>query len=279
LGQLQPAIPVIHVNYPDDPQDVVVPPADVTHCPAQDSDDGGCAINALDGTIDNTFDASASIDPNSASNGDTVVYQWQIFYPSIFGDKVLYSSSGITGYETPVLHMQAGSLPELDGDPRVGADIFWRVDLKETIIGPGGVQAVTEVYFRFAYSSDFSLQISSDCQLTGQFMGLDCVVIAQQLLSVGDQGLRFTSTAPAHAVVGGPAYLPTTTSLSGRPVTLSIDKTSLTVCTLDPSGTSVSFIGTGTCTIDASQTAVGVEFYDGYWAADLQKQTFQVAAG
>jgi len=136
------------------------------------------------------------------------------------------------------------------------------------------------VYFRFAYSSDFSLQISGDCQLTEQFMGLECALIAAQILSLGDQGLYFTSTAPAHAVVGGPAYLPTTASLSGRPVTLSIDKTSLTVCTLDPSGTSVSFIGTGTCTVDASQTAVGQDpFAAGYLQAGLRQQTFQVAAG
>ena len=98
-------------------------------------------------------------------------------------------------------------------------------------------------------------------------------------VTLGDQGLYFTSMAPAHAVVGGPAYLPTTTSLSGRPVTLSIDSTSSTVCTLDPSGISVSFIGTGTCTVDANQSAVGIQFYGGYWAADLQQQTFQVAAG
>ena len=179
---LLPAIPNIDVNFPDDPQVAVVPPQDVTHCPAQDSDDGGCAINALDGTIDNTFDASSSVDPNvDPSHQDQVSYHWQIFYPSIFGEQVLYSAAGITGYHSPVLHIVAGSLPELDGDPRVGADIFWRVELTITITAPH--RTIDKVvYFRFAYSSDFSLQISSDCQLTGFFGSLDCSVIAPQLL-------------------------------------------------------------------------------------------------
>jgi hypothetical protein len=103
-----PAIAQVHVNYPDDPQDVLLPPSDVTHCPAQDSDDGGCAINVLDGTIDNVFDASSSIDPNVNPSHDTVEYHWQIFYPSIFGEQVLWSSAGITGYHSPVLHIVAG---------------------------------------------------------------------------------------------------------------------------------------------------------------------------
>jgi hypothetical protein len=76
--------------------------------------------------------------------------------------------------------------------------------------------------------------------------------------------------------VGGPAYLPTTTSFSGRPVTLVIDNASSTVCTLDASGTSVSFIGPGTCTIDASQTAIGY-WESGGWFADERQQSFQVA--
>ena len=37
-------------------------------------------------------------------------------------------------------------------------------------------------YFRFAYSSEFSVEISNDCQLTGSFMGTDCTLIASQLL-------------------------------------------------------------------------------------------------
>ena len=166
---LLPEDVVIDINFPDDPQVVVIPPADLSHCPAQDSDDGGCAINALDGTIDNTFDASSSVDPNVDPSQDEVQYHWQIFYPPIFGEQVLYSAAGVSGYHSPVLHIVAGSLPELDGDPRVGADIFWRVELTVTITTPNGTIS-TAKFFRFAYSSDFSLQISSDCQLTGFFM-------------------------------------------------------------------------------------------------------------
>jgi hypothetical protein len=74
-----------------------------------------------------------------------------------------------------------GALPQLDGDPRVGSDIFWRVELTITITTPHGTIGQV-VFFRFAYSSEFSLQISSSCQLTGFFMGTDCTLIASQLL-------------------------------------------------------------------------------------------------
>jgi uncharacterized repeat protein (TIGR01451 family) len=66
------------------------------------------------------------------------------------------------------------------------------------------------------------------------------------------QFITFTSTPPANAVVGGPAYLATATASSGLPVVLTIDAASATVCAIDNGG-DVSFIGAGTCTIDANQ--------------------------
>jgi hypothetical protein len=178
---LLPAIPVIDIDFAFDPQIAVVPPQDVSHCPSPDANNGGCAINELDGTIDNTFDASNSVDPNINPSQDQVQYHWQIFYPPVFGSQVVYTSAGITGYHSPVLHIVAGALPQLDGDPRVGSDIFWRVELTITITTPHGTIGQV-VFFRFAYSSAFSLQISSSCQLTGFFMGTDCALIASQLL-------------------------------------------------------------------------------------------------
>lgn len=175
------ALPDIQINSGEDLQSPVVPPADVSQCPSQDPDNGGCAINQLDGSVDNTFDASNSVDPNVNPSQDQVQYHWQIFYPPVFGRRVGYSAAGITGYQSPVLHIAPESLPELDGDPRVGSDIYWRVELTITVTTPNGTIG-TVVFFRFSYSSDFSLDISTGCQLSGMFMGYPCSLIAPQLL-------------------------------------------------------------------------------------------------
>jgi hypothetical protein len=66
----------------------------------------------------------------------------------------------------------------------------------------------------------------------------------------GSQKLTFTSKPPVKAVDGGPAYqFVVTGGPSGNPVTFTL--TTPSVCAL--SGTSVSFVGLGTCTIDITQ--------------------------
>ena len=65
------------------------------------------------------------------------------------------------------------------------------------------------------------------------------------------QTISFTSTAPANATVAGPTYLVTATATSGLAVTFTIDATASTVCTIATA--TVSFIGAGTCVINANQ--------------------------
>jgi hypothetical protein len=93
------------------------------------------------------------------------------------------------------------------------------------------------------------------------------------------QTVEFTSQAPTAATVGGPSYHVTAAASSGLPVTLAIDPASGGVCTL--SGSTVSFIGTGTCTIDATQPGSGGlgpgEYNEAYKPAQAQ-QSFSVTA-
>src|SRR5215203_417191 len=65
------------------------------------------------------------------------------------------------------------------------------------------------------------------------------------------QTISFTSTAPADAKVGGPTYEVTATATSGLTVTFTIDASAASVCSI--SGSTVSFIGAGTCVINADQ--------------------------
>ena len=65
------------------------------------------------------------------------------------------------------------------------------------------------------------------------------------------QTISFTSYPPSPATVGGTPYTVSATSTSGLPVTFSIDPSAASVCTI--SGSTVSFMAAGGCTIDANQ--------------------------
>jgi hypothetical protein len=96
---------------------------------------------------------------------------------------------------------------------------------------------------------------------------------AQQALPVRKtQTVSFTSTPPAPPVVAGPNYDVTATGgASGKPVTFRIDASTSTVCMI--SGSTVSFVAAGTCTIDANQAGDS-----NYAPAPQATQSFTVAA-
>ena len=86
------------------------------------------------------------------------------------------------------------------------------------------------------------------------------------------QAITFTSTAPAGALVGGAAYtVAATGGASGNPVVFTIDPAAAGVCSI--AGTAVSFVGPGTCVINANQVGGG-----GYAPAPQAQQSFNVAA-
>ena len=91
------------------------------------------------------------------------------------------------------------------------------------------------------------------------------------VVSKGSQTISFTSTAPTGAEVGGPAYAVAATATSGLDVAITIDPASAGVCAIDQG--EVSFVGGGTCTLDADQAG------DANWLpASTVSQTFTVAA-
>lgn len=100
---------------------------------------------------------------------------------------------------------------------------------------------------------------------------------AQQSFTVASAGgitpqtIAFTSAAPGNATVSGATYLATATATSGLPIVLTIDGPSETVCSIN-NGT-VSFVGAGTCTIDANQGGDAT-----YALAPEMQQSFSVAS-
>jgi hypothetical protein len=84
------------------------------------------------------------------------------------------------------------------------------------------------------------------------------------------QTINFTSTAPAAAVVGGPGYNVSATATSGLGVAFSIAPASAGICSI--SGSTVSFVAGGTCTVNADQAGNG-----NYQAAAQKQQSFTIA--
>jgi hypothetical protein len=133
----------------------------------------------------------------------------------------------------------------------------------------------------------FSSATPSVCTVSGStvsFVGAGtCVVNANQAgnadylaaaqvqqsfgVTKNDQSITFTSTAPSAPVFGG-SYSATATASSGLSVTFSTDTAS--VCTVS-SGGSVSFVGVGTCHVNADQAGNGT-----YNAAPQAQQSFTV---
>jgi hypothetical protein len=84
------------------------------------------------------------------------------------------------------------------------------------------------------------------------------------------QVITFTSTPPSNATVGGPTYsVSATGGGSGNPVTFTIDASATSVCSI--AGATVSFIGAGSCVIDANQAGNGI-----YPPATQVQQSFNV---
>jgi uncharacterized membrane protein YjjB (DUF3815 family) len=96
----------------------------------------------------------------------------------------------------------------------------------------------------------------------------------QQLFTISkrSQTISFTSTPPGSAVVGGASYQVAATATSGLAVVFSAAPSSAGICTV--SGSTVTLVGAGTCTINANQAGNGT-----YLAAAQVQQSFAIGRG
>jgi hypothetical protein len=77
------------------------------------------------------------------------------------------------------------------------------------------------------------------------------MVIVQPAQGTTQQTIAITSVQPMPATAGGATYAVVATASSGLAVTLTIDATSVGVCTI--AGSTVTFVGAGTCRVNADQ--------------------------
>lgn len=94
-------------------------------------------------------------------------------------------------------------------------------------------------------------------------------VVGSPAPSLSSQTISFTSTPPTTATAGGPGYTVGATSSSSLPVAFTASGSSAGVCTI--SGSSVSFVGVGTCTVNADQAGNA-----SYHPAAREQQSFSV---
>ena len=93
------------------------------------------------------------------------------------------------------------------------------------------------------------------------------------LVGKGSQSISFVSTAPTNAIVSGAGYTPSATGgASGRVVTFRTTIDSASVCSI--AGGVVSFVGTGTCVVEANQAGDS-----NYLNATPAQQSFTVGKG
>src|SRR5439155_6481198 len=86
------------------------------------------------------------------------------------------------------------------------------------------------------------------------------------------QKITFKSSPPTKAVVGGPPYV---VAAEASPSGLAVSFSSGTPSVCNVSGTTATFVGVGTCVIDASQSGAESEFAE----AVPQRQSFSVGKG
>jgi len=136
-----------------------------------------------------------------------------------------------------------------------------------------------------------SFGVSGPCQLVSgsiRFTGVgSCVVTASQAgdatygaaldvvrtISVGQgsQSIAFTSAAPTNALVGGTYTVVATGGASGNPVTFAVSPSTIANCSV--SGSTISFLAVGTCTIVANELGNA-----NYSAAPPAQLSFAIAA-
>jgi hypothetical protein len=120
---------------------------------------------------------------------------------------------------------------------------------------------------RVAYASAGTHEVTAAYAGSGAWAASTSAPVTQ-VVNRQSQTVTFTSTAPTNATVGGSSYTVSATATSGLAVTFSTSTTA--VCTV--SGTTVSYVAAGTCTVLASQSGNAT-----YEAATPKAQSFEVA--
>lgn len=147
-------------------------------------------------------------------------------------------------------------------------------------LGTAATWTMSELKFSLSGSV---VVVDNTVDFTGTFNGYPTssssgspILAAAQALALstieGVQSVSIGTTQPSAATVGGATYSPTADATSGLTPTITVDAAASTVCSIT-SGV-VSFIGVGTCVLDANQAG-----NSDYLPANQFQQSFAVGQG
>jgi len=243
------------------------PSASPAQCPSTptewwDATDGSC-YNGLATNI--TFTLPGVTVPDSVIYG--IAYNTSDYGYAPYGDNTAcHATSGGCGYDSLNVGLTIANGPSVGTDPVPGT-IF-----QNTSYGPFYCDNCAAGVGTFRLDSpDAPLCWGNNTDAEGNYDEAPWYIPAVQFVAqqvVSSQTITITSPAPTSAYVGGPLYTLSATASSGLPV--SFASTTSSVCSV--SGSTVSFVGQGTCTVVASQ-AGSAQFA----AAQSVSQSFSVA--
>ena len=237
--------------------------------------DSGCTTAVSTGTAQSittpgTLPASSTVTLSSPG-----IYYWQASYS---GNSANAASMSTCGSEVETVMSPAIGRPSAhisspaDGQTfNLNQSVATSFSCSEASGGPG-IKSCTDsnhdtspgaLHTSTAGTFTYTVTASSEDGQTG-------TTSLSYTVARGSQAIAFTSRAPTTAVASGPPYaVAATGGGSGNPVTFASATSG--VCTV--SGSTVSFMGAGTCTIDAHQAG-----NLNYTAAPTATQSFAVAA-
>ena len=257
---------------------------------------GGGIANNYNGTVNvsnSTLVENSSVSANGGGGIFNLTGEVNLTNSTLSGNSIgsgelgadIYNESGGTVEATATIVANgyggdcSGTITDvgynLDDDGSCG---FSGTSLSDTAAGldPSGLQdnggptqTIALVSGSAAIGAVNNASLCSTTDQLGATRPTPCDIGAVELVLI-PQTITFTSTPPSNAVVGGPSYsVSASGGASGNPVTLSIDTSASSVCSI--TGSTVAFIGVGTCVIDANQSGGG-----GYSAAPQGQQSFTV---
>ncbi len=237
--------------------------------------DSGCTMPVSLGAAENITTPGTLPASSPVALGAPGMYYWQASYSGDSANAVSMSACGseVETVTSPVVGPPSASIGSpADGQTfSLNQSVAASFSCSEASGGPG-IKSCTDsngdtspgaLHTSTAGTFTYTVTARSEDGQTG-------TASISYTVARGSQAIAFTSRAPTTAVVGGPSYaVAATGGGSGNPVTFSSATSG--VCTV--SGSTVSFVGTGTCTLDANQAGNA-----DYTPAPTATQSFAVAA-
>jgi hypothetical protein len=237
--------------------------------------DSGCTTGVSTGTVQSITTPGTLPASSAVKLGTPGTYYWQASYS---GDSANAASMSVCGSEVETVISPAIGRPSAhisspaDGQTfNLNQSVATSFSCSEASGGPGikscadsnGDASPGALHTSTAGTFTYTATASSEDGQTG-------TASVSYTVARGSQAIAFSSRPPTTAVAGGPPYaVAATGGRSDNPVTFASATSG--VCTV--SGSTVSFVGAGTCTIDAHQAG-----NLNYTAAPTATQSFAVAA-